>query len=66
MARKTKDTTKQQAVAEADTVLEMTGVEIAALPGLLGRIASVRAAHDGFYAYISQPTGTKVCIVLRA
>ncbi len=53
-------------VAEADVVREMTIDQVRAMGGLLGAVASAKAAHDGFYGYRDSATGRKICIVLKA
>jgi len=52
--------------AKPDVIREMTPEEAAAMPGLLGRIASAVLRAKGEYGYTEAETGRKVLIVRKA
>lgn len=63
MATKAKGQTKEQMIAAADEVQELTLAQVKALPGILGRIASVMVEAHGAYGYVDIRTNRKVAIV---
>lgn len=50
-------------IAEADEVRRLTPAQLQAIPGLLGRVARVKVAHDGAYGYTDSGTGRFICIL---
>jgi hypothetical protein len=52
--------------AAADRVQRMTVAEAAALPGLLGRVATFALRRHGHYTYTEAASGERVLLVLAA
>lgn len=63
MATKTKGQTKEQMIAAADEVQELTIDQVKALPGILGRIAAAMVEAHGAYGYVDTGTNRKIAIV---
>ena len=60
-----KKMTIQEIMAMADEVRHLSMDEMKALPNMLGKIAPVQVAANGFYSYTNE-NNKKICIVARA